>query len=83
MAKDSKYNAVAEAPQNYIYQPLSQNYTPAATLHVRAAGDASALAPAVRAEVLRLDPSLSVFNLRTLEEQISQSLLPLQTNVLC
>ena len=33
VAKDSKYNAVAEAPQNYIYQPLSQNYTPAATLH--------------------------------------------------
>ena len=26
---------VAEDPQNFIYQPLSQNYTPQATLHVR------------------------------------------------
>jgi predicted permease len=82
VAKDSKYNGVAEDPQNFIYQPLAQNYTPQATLHVRAAGDAASLANAVRGAARELDPSLSVFNVRTLEEQVSNSLQPLKMNVL-
>jgi predicted permease len=82
VAKDSKYNGVAEDPQNFIYQPLSQNYTPQATLHVRSAGDAAALSNAVRGAAREIDPSLSVFNLRTLEEQVSNSLQPLKMNVL-
>jgi predicted permease len=82
VAKDSKYNGVVEDPQNFIYQPLNQNYTPQATLHVRAAADAASLANAVRGAARELDPSLSVFNLRTLEEQVSNSLQPLKMNVL-
>src|SRR5678816_2367092 len=80
VARDSKYNGVAEDAQNFIYQPLTQNYTPQATLHVRSAGDAASLANAARGAVRELDPSLSVFNLRTLEEQVSDSLQPLQMN---
>jgi macrolide transport system ATP-binding/permease protein len=82
VARDSKYNAVAEEPIPFIYQPLRQNYTPQATLHVRAVGDAAALAPAVRREVRRIDPTLSLFNLRTLEDQVAQSLAPLRVNVI-
>jgi predicted permease len=82
VAKDSKYNGVAEDPQNFIYQPLMQNYTPQATLHVRAAGDAASLANAVRGATHELDPSLSVFNVRTLAEQVSNSLQPLMMNVM-
>ena len=82
IAKTAKYNAVAEEPTPYIYQPLRQNYSPAATLHVRAATDAAALAPAVRREVQQLDPTLSVFNIRTLEDQVAQSLAPLRINVI-
>jgi putative ABC transport system permease protein len=82
VARDSKYNGVAEDPQNYIYQPMSQNYTPQATLHVRTAGDAASLAAAVRGATRELDPSLSVFNVRTLAEQVSQSLQGLSMNVL-
>jgi macrolide transport system ATP-binding/permease protein len=81
VARDSKYNGVAEDPQPFIYQPLSQNYTPAATLHVRTAGDASSLASPVRREVQQLDPTLSLFNVRTLEEQVGQSLQPQKMNV--
>ena len=72
VARDSKYNGVVEDPQNFIYQPLRQNYTPQATLHVRAAGDAASLATAVRGAARELDRSLSVFNLRTLEEQVQR-----------
>ena len=82
VARDSKYNGVAEDPQNFIYQPMSQNYTPQATLHVRTAGDAASLASTVRSVTRELDPSLSVFNVRTLAEQVSQSLQPLSMNVL-
>ena len=66
----------------FIYQPLLQNYTPQATLHVRAGGDAAALAGAVRRAVQEIDPTLSVFNVRTLEDQVFDSLAPLRTNVI-
>ena len=82
VAKDSKYNGVGEDPQNFIYQPLAQNYTEQATLLVRAAGNAAALSNVVRSAARELDPSLSVFDVRTLEEQVSTSLQPLQMNVL-
>jgi predicted permease len=82
VAKDSKYNGVAEDPQNFIYQPLSQNYTAQATLHVRTAGDAASLATAVRGAAREVDPSLSVFDVRTLQEQVGDSLQPLKMNAL-
>src|SRR4029450_12006979 len=44
VARDAKYNAVAEDPTPFIYQPLRQNYSPAAVLHVHAAADAASRA---------------------------------------
>jgi predicted permease len=82
IARNSKYNGVAEDPIPFIYQPVLQNYTPQATLLVRAAGNAGALAPTVRHEVRQIDPTLSLFNIRTLEEQVFDSLAPLRTNVI-
>jgi predicted permease len=82
IAKNAKYNGVAEEPIPFIYQPLRQNYSPAATLHVRADGNAAALAGAVRREVQQIDPTLSVFNIQTLEDQVAQSLAPLRVNVI-
>jgi putative ABC transport system permease protein len=82
IARNSTYNAVAQDPIPYIYQPIAQNYTPQATLHVRSAGDAGGLSAAVRREVQQIDSTLSLFNIRTLEDQVSQSLAPLRTNVI-
>jgi predicted permease len=82
IARDSKYGGVAEDPIPFIYQPVTQNYAPAATLHVRAAGDAGALASAVRTEIQQIDSTLSVFNIRTLRDQVSESLAPLRSNVI-
>ena len=81
VARDAKYNGIAEDPIPFIYQPLGQNYTPQATLHVRTAQDAASLAGAVRREIQELDPTLSVFDVRTLEDQVSQALAPLRNNV--
>jgi predicted permease len=82
IARNSKYNGVAEEPIPFIYQPLGQNYSPNATLHVRADGSAGGLAAAVRRTILEIDPTLSVFNVRTLDEQVAQSLAPLRINVI-
>jgi macrolide transport system ATP-binding/permease protein len=82
VAKNAKYNGVAEDPIPFIYQALRQNYTPAGALHVRAATDAASLSAAVRREVQSIDPTLSVFNIRTLEDQVAESLAPLRINVI-
>jgi predicted permease len=82
IARDSKYNGVAEQPIPFIYEPLTQNYTGTGTLHVRAGGDASALTAAVRQQVRELDPTLSVLDIRTLEQQVAQSLQQQKTNVI-
>jgi predicted permease len=82
VAEDAKYNTVAEEATPFLYQPLRQNYSPAAVLHVRAGSGAARLAAAVRREVQQLDPTLSVFDVRTLEDQVSDSLGPLRINVI-
>jgi predicted permease len=82
IARNAKYNGVAEDAIPFIYQPLRQNYSPAAVLHVRAESNAAALTAAIRREVQHLDPTLSVFNVRTLEDQVANSLAPLRVNVI-
>ena len=82
VARDSKYNGVAEDPLPFIYQALKQDYTPAGAIHVRAAGDAAGLATAVRQAIREIDPTLSMFDLRTLEEQVAQSLQQQRMNVI-
>ena len=49
---------------------------------MRAEGTAASLAGAVRRAVQEIDPTLSVFNVRTLEDQVFNSLAPLRTNVI-
>jgi putative ABC transport system permease protein len=82
VAKNSKYNGVAEDPLPFIYEALKQDYTPAGAIHVRAAGDAASLSTALRQAIREIDPTLSMFNVRTLEEQVDQSLRQQRMNVI-
>ena len=82
VARNAKYNGVGENPIPFIYEPLRQNYSPTATLHVRADGNAASLASAVRRAAQEIDPSLAVFNIRTLEEQVTRSLGALRVNAM-
>jgi len=81
VVRDSKYNALVEDPQPFIYEPLSQNRTQAAALHVRTVSEASAFAAAVRGAVRGLDPRLALFDVHTLREQVDQSLALQRLNV--
>src|SRR5215471_12635185 len=82
VARDSKYNGVAEDPLPFMYEALKQDYSAAGAFHVRTAGDASSLAAAVRQAIHEIDPTLSMFNVRTLEEQVDQSLRQQRMNVI-
>ncbi|MGH9311946.1 MAG: ABC transporter permease [Vicinamibacterales bacterium] len=74
IARDAKYNGLAEDPTPFIYQPITQAYTPAATILVRASGEAGGQARPVQAEIAQLDNRLSVLNVQTLGDQLSQTL---------
>ncbi|HEX5724089.1 MAG TPA: ABC transporter permease [Longimicrobiaceae bacterium] len=74
VARDGKYRGLREEPTTNAYFPLAQAFRPSMTLLVRARGEPAALAGAVRAEVRVLDPSLAVFDVRTLREHLGQAM---------
>jgi predicted permease len=76
VARDGKYWTLGEAPQLFVYSPLSQSYSSTATLVVRAEGDPRSLAPSIRAEVSKIDPALPLFDVKTMEEHMGVSLFP-------
>ncbi len=74
VVKNTKINSLKEEDQPYLYLPLSQHYTPTATVYVRTTGNPRQLAATVRNEVRNLNPSLPVFDVRTLQEQADRTL---------
>jgi predicted permease len=76
VVRDSKYVTISEAPRPFMYRPFSQSYSSMVSLMVRATGAPLSALPAVRNVVHTLDPGLAVFNVATLEEATSLSLLP-------
>jgi predicted permease len=76
LVRDSKYVTVGEAPRPFMYRPLAQAYVPRIRLLVRAAGAPASVLPTIKQEVRALDPGLPVFNVATLADATSLSLLP-------
>jgi predicted permease len=74
---NTKYTAVREELQRQVLLPYLRfpPYSIAMTVYVRTAGDPEALFNAVRSEIRSMDPNLPVFEFRTLETQISDSLV--------
>ena len=67
---DSKYARIKETPRDFLYLPFEQVPATRMTLLVRAAGDPSALAPALRDEVWRINRSLPILGLLPMTESI-------------
>jgi predicted permease len=74
VARTGKYRNFREQPLPYIYLPYDQQYRTRMTLVVRAAGDAGAVLPALRAEVQRLNKNVPLYNVKTLTEHLGVSL---------
>jgi predicted permease len=75
VAHDGKYRTVSEAPRNFIYVPLAQQFMSEITFYVRRAPGASRINDLRRA-LIAFDPMLPVIHTATLEEATAVALLP-------
>ncbi|MFL6333869.1 MAG: ABC transporter permease [Pyrinomonadaceae bacterium] len=77
VAKDGKYWTIGEAPQMFVYASMAQSYGSTVTLVVRTTGgDPRALISALNAEVRAIDPTLPLYDVKTVEEHMGVSLFP-------
>ncbi|HTG16578.1 MAG TPA: ABC transporter permease, partial [Blastocatellia bacterium] len=75
VVKDSKHATVRDKVDPFAYLPYSQFKTAGnITFYVKTKQDAGAMAATLRREVQRLDGNLPVFNLKTVQRQIDESL---------
>jgi len=84
VAADGKYVMLGESPRSYLYLPLAQHYRSPLTLMVRSAGEPAALVRPVQELLRQMDPDLPVFNVRTMDRHVRDSvfgLMPLRMAV--
>ena len=74
VVRNTRERGLIAEPRPTIYVPLQQSYVAQLTLHVRSATDPDSMVATVRREVQALDPTLPLFNVRTLAEQRDGSL---------
>jgi predicted permease len=70
---DAVYSSLREAKTPTMYVAYRQHGAGPMTVDVRTAGDPTAFVPTARAIVRSVDPSLSMFRVRTQEQQIAAS----------
>jgi len=76
VVKDIKYTALRDEIPIQMFVPyIAGTHVAEMTVYVRSTLDAGQMVSAIRAKVRGLDADLPLFNLRTLDEQISASLL--------
>jgi len=69
-----RHGNLAKEPDHYLYAPLAQLPVGQMDIVVRTSVDPVGLAPAIRHEVVALDPALPVYDVHTLEQAVSRSL---------
>ena len=73
IVKTTKYFWIAEPPLDFVYLPYTQDKRPAMTVVAESsAPDAGTLAPVLRQVVRELDPSMPVFDARTMQDFYTQ-----------
>ncbi len=70
---DVKYLGLTMDTALAYYMPLSQSYSPRVYLVVRTSGDAALLAERLRAEIQSIDPTLTLAQVRTIEQAMDNS----------
>jgi putative ABC transport system permease protein len=76
VVKDAKYTAVRdEIPRQVFFPFLENDLAGAAVMYVRTARAPDAVFGSIRQVMRQLDPNIPMYNLRTLEAQVDQSLL--------
>lgn len=76
VASDSKYESVNETPKPFFYVPLRQDFVKEPNLNLRTTQSLQSTLPAVLREVHALDPSLALYEMITLQEQVDRASSP-------
>ncbi len=74
VAHDTVVNTIGEEPQPLAYLPLTQDFSPAATMQVRTTGKPEPVIATVRGHVQSLDNNLALTNWNTVGELLDQGL---------
>jgi predicted permease len=75
VAKDAKYDSLRNDKVRFVYIPYLQDPAPGyMTVEVRTAVSPQAFMPALRKEVAQVDSNLAIWDLKTMESQIDESL---------
>jgi predicted permease len=76
VVKDAKYTGVRDdIPRTVYFAFLENDHAAGSVMYVRAAGQPEAVFSSIRQAMQQLDPNIPMYNARTLEAQIDQSLL--------
>jgi predicted permease len=78
VAKDAKYFSLSEEPRAFFYRPTQQVYHGEGVLIVRTVAEPGLMMETVKREVKRLDPTVPVYELKTLTEHMRLSTFPLR-----
>ncbi|MCA1565385.1 MAG: ABC transporter permease [Acidobacteria bacterium] len=76
VAGNIKHESLIEEIRPEVYTPLAQQPWHTMSIVVRAAGDPAQLGGAVQREIGEIDPEQPVFNARTMQRVVSESLAP-------
>jgi putative ABC transport system permease protein len=76
VARDGKYFSITEHPRPFLWTPLNQDFSRVASLVVRSNVPPEGLISAVRQQVQSLDPSLPIYEAKTMSEHMRLSLFP-------
>jgi predicted permease len=78
LTRTGKYLFLYESPQLYVYFPMAQHYSSAATLMVYTEAGPQPLVEAVRDQIRQLDAGLAVFDVMTMDAHVryGKPLLP-------
>jgi predicted permease len=73
---DGKYNSLGEEPKPALYRSMLRNYNSTVVLVARVEGDPQGAVNALRREVQSLDPTMPVYDAKTLTEHMQIPLFP-------
>ena len=76
VAADGKYQRLGEEPMPFFYFPWPRFRSDMITLHVRTAGDPTALLSTLRREAEAVAPGLALYDVETMEDHLAWALLP-------
>lgn len=76
VVEDGKYESIGEDPKPAVFGPLAQRYDAMTTLVVRSALPPDEATRSLRAIIAAMDPTLTLFNVGSLKDQLGFSLFP-------